>query len=184
MKSYKFLLTLISILLIISACYEPKQYPPEPQIDYQRTVVLNAIDELGNQVRQIKIFFDVLDGDGNIGEEDGSAIKNLFIKFYEKENGEFYEYEFEIDVPMEYSIPFVSPIGLNDYYKAEICVDLTFPIDFFDPEIVGDIAIDTIKFDFYIEDQAINKSNLQETHEIPHEFAGNLIDTVTVIYYD
>ena len=166
----------------MSNCYKPKYYPPEPQIDYQRTIILNTKDTLGNPSRLFKIYFNVLDGDGNVGAGTDNKTKNIFIRFYEKENGVFSEVEFEIEILMHYTIPYVDPIGLNDYYKAEILVDYSIPKIFFDT-IMGDLAIDTIKFDFYIEDQDKNKSNLQETHEIPPTFFGNLIDTVTVIKY-
>ena len=170
------LLFLIASLFIFTTCKKPPQYSEIPLIDYQKIIAIDTVDtsDLHNDIRRYKIYFNVLDGDGDIGSNDSSKT-NMFVKFYSKENGIYEEVEFEIDIPFSYRIPYVAPIGLNDYYKSEILIDIDFPTTTFIP------FYDTIRFDFYINDSLLHKSNLQVTHELPINFTGLLIDTVAII---
>ena len=77
-------------------------------------------------------------------------------------------------------IPYTDPVGLNDYFKAEIKVNMQIERIIADADF---FKLDTIKFIFYVVDKEFNISNTQESHEIIRGDRGTLIDLDTVIVY-
>jgi len=59
--------------------------------------------------------------------------------------------------PSPYRIPYMVRLGQNKILKGTISV--TFLYLFYSPE-------DTIKYDFYVKDRALNESNVASTNEI------------------
>jgi hypothetical protein len=168
---YSCLIALVSIFFV-SACEEPQKFPNEPQIDFYQIYVNDTTDGLGNIVKLHLLTFRIVDGDGNLGVyQDDTVTNNLFITFYQKVNG-VYE-EVSSDIPLYFRIPYTDPVGLNEYFKADIQVELTYPINIYNTNGL----FDTVMYSFYVMDRDSNYSNVENTFEIPKSYYGILIDT-------
>lgn len=170
--------TILSIIIfssIINSCYKPITYSTIPLIDFKKIEITDSTDALGNKLPMIKLFFKILDGDGNFGFKedsiiyDGKTIKhNFFCKMYELKDN------IEIEYPIETlngKTPWVAPIGLNPYYKATIIYHLPLYYK----------STYQIRFKFYVIDNKNNKSNIQTTMWIKPDFSGTLTDTINFI---
>lgn len=156
---------LIFLLIFTFSCKKPQQYPTIPQISYKSYEIRDTIDLLDNVVKRGKLKFYVIDGDGDIGLSEADSIApynlgslyyhNLFLTMYEKIDGKFEKVD--LTVPLNYRIPYVVPQGQNKTLKADIIVDIDFP------QVIN---YDTIKYDFFIFDRALNQSNIISSPEI------------------
>ena len=169
MKSRSNILLIILFVagtIIYSSCKKPEQYPVIPAIAF---VDFTKIDN-GTGVDQKGILkFSFTDGDGDLGLSEADTLppfnfggpnyNDLFITYYEKQNGEY------VAVPLPDStmtndsrIPTVTPDGENKSIKGNIEVELFInnPIS----------THDTIAYDVYIVDRALNKSNVFRTPDI------------------
>jgi hypothetical protein len=176
-KILAFILFII-VTISFSKCYNQEKYPVEPQIDIKQVIVTDSVDQMGNAMKSYTIFFKILDGDWDFGLTendtlyqhygDSTYLNNFFAKLYYLNNGNEQEYPMPLDFTG--AIPYVDPVGLNNYYKAMIIYNLQMPR-------LGD----TLKLKFYVIDRSLNKSNEQETPWIEPDFTGIKIDTVTII---
>lgn len=162
----------------LSSCFQQPNYDPEPIIDFRHVEVKDTIDELGNIVKLNAIAFKIIDGDGNFGIDtladyytDSSLMVNFYCKMFYVKNGNIYEYELPGKGNFNGKIPYVPPIGLNDYYKATIIYDVKDPLNIQYP----------IRFEFYVIDNAFNESNVQVTPWIAPDFRGIMADTNNLI---
>lgn len=150
-------------LSMLSACLPHNNFPDQPVIEFKEFKKIptdDGIDEKGVLVLTFT------DGDGDIGLGQGDTLPpfdpnseyyyNFFTRYYEKQNGEFVE--IELDIPNYFRIPVLTPIGQNKTLEGDIEVELFINNPFSD--------YDTIKFDAWIVDQALNESNVVETGEI------------------
>ena len=179
MKKLKYILSFALILMIFTQCYKQKNYPPEPRIDFRQVFVSDTTDQLGNSIYLYSVYFKILDGDGNFGlHEDDTLdefygdslyVNNFFANLYYLDNGQIIE--FPVELSFNSMIPYVAPVGLNDYYKAMIIYDFEIPFEIPYP----------IKFEFYVIDRALNESNIQATPWIESGFIGLLVDTNNLI---
>ena len=162
-------ITLFLVLIFSYACTKRDVYPVEPHIDLILPIVkipaLSGIDSVG----VIKLYF--TDGDGNLGlRPTDTTINyryNLFIKYFEKKKGKFEEIILTTLNPITNKldtlwfhgrIPYVTPVGKTKAISGEISD--TLPINnIYSP-------YDTIKYQIYIQDRALHKSNVVETPEI------------------
>lgn len=151
------------ILLIIAGCKKFETYPPEPIIKFiSLTKIPNSsgIDDKGI----LKIGF--TDGDGDIGLGQGDTLSpynpgseyyyNFYIFFYEKQNGQYVK--FQASTPVHSRIPPIESEVSDRGIKGEIEIELEIN-NFFSP-------YDTIQFEAYIYDRALNKSNVIRTPDI------------------
>lgn len=161
------LYTKISLILLIplftglTGCIKEEQYPLEPVIEFGGFAT--AKDILGrDSVCQITISY--TDGDGDIGL-DSTQIEepykyNYFIKFNQLIDGKL------VDVfppppndtlNFNARIPILTPNGRNKNIKGDITmtIELYFARQF--------LLSDTIAFEIYIQDRALNKSNVVDT---------------------
>jgi hypothetical protein len=169
LKRLAFLMALL-ILTAIS-CKKYENFPPEPSIEYMDITMLR--DEQGIDQRGV-LRFSFADGDGNIGLYDYDTLPpydyNLFVKYFEKQNGVFKEIflitpNYINDSTIVYDtatfngrIPILTPAGKNKAISGEI-EDTLFvnnPLSSFD----------TIMFEVYIQDRELNKSNTIQTPPI------------------
>ena len=172
MKQLQYIFILFAIgVILFNACETPRSYPETPEVEFKSVSITDAQDTLGNVVKLIRLTISVVDGDGDIGifylnsnsiypgfEDLGNA--NLFIKQYEKIDGEFVE----LDSVYNYATPFLEPEGQDKTLKADIEVRIDYPVVLYD--------YDTIKYSFYIYDRAMHISNTAETPEIPFDTLG------------
>lgn len=167
----KRLLASFMIMLFLASCLKYEEYPPEPVIELLDFTVLR--DAQGIDQRGV-IHIGYTDGDGNIGLTDEDSIApydyNLFIKYFEQRNGVFKEIDlirprYVNDTTVVYDtttfnsrIPVLTPAGKNKAIRGEIedTLFINNPLS----------RYDTIKFEVYVMDRALNKSNVISTPPI------------------
>jgi hypothetical protein len=86
-----------AVMLLLVSCSKPEDFPDVPEIKYESFIKLRnsqGIDEKGI------LEFSFTDGDGDIGLYSWDTMPpyeyNLFITYFEKQNGEF------VEVPLTY----------------------------------------------------------------------------------
>lgn len=140
---------LIGGIIFLSGCHKIETYSNTPQIEY-----LDFFEE------DSSVSFSFVDGDGDIGFRQGDTIftslgdtvvENLFITLYEKVDSTYEEVS--LLLPFYFRIPYVAPQGVNKTLKGEINFKFNY----------NPIVIDTFKFEFYITDNALHKSNIETT---------------------
>lgn len=162
-KTRYLFLTIIGFLILLS-CRKIQQVSPVPHIEYTSFMIFDTTDILGNSSKAGRLKFHFEDGDGDIGLESPTSTgnqtdsTNLFFTLYRKENGTMVPAPDNDPLkPSAYRIPYMERLGQNKIMKGTISV--TFLYLFYS-------AGDTIRYDFYIEDRALNKSNVASTGEI------------------
>lgn len=160
----------ILLVLVVGSCKDYENFPVEPQLEFIEFTILR--DAQGIDQRGI-IHMSYTDGDGNIGLDSTDKVApydyNLFIKYYEQQNGVFKEIllirpDYSTN-PVTYDtatfnarIPMLTPAGRNKAIRGEIedTLFINNPLSRFD----------TIKFEAYIVDRDLNKSNVISTPPI------------------
>ncbi len=147
-------------LFIVSSCMKKEEYPVIPSIKFENFRKIQ--NDKGIDVKGI-LDISFTDGDGDIGLSPTDTIApydyNFFINYFEKRKGIFQKINFE-GVSFNSRIPYIIPEGENKPVKGEI-EDTLFINNRFDPEAYPDF--DTIYFEAYILDRALNKSNTIKT---------------------
>lgn len=159
-KNYLFLLFAVGIF---SSCMNNEDYPPTPEIAFKDFV------KRGNDSADFIITFK--DGDGDLGlnpwdttdefSVTGPYYYNLVMKYYyKKPDGNFERYVLPGNDTLEYKyrVPDLRLRGQNKALAGEIMVNMLAP--FYVP---GHTAI---RYDVYIYDRSLNKSNVITTPEI------------------
>jgi hypothetical protein len=162
MRQIKFLILLVSVIFIADSCKKIEQLPSTPKIEFRSFTVFDTADILGNQSKGGRLKFHFEDGDGDLGLEAPTGnltdSTNLFFTLYRKVSGVMVPAPDNDPLkPSEYRIPFMERQGQNKILKGTISV--TFLYLFFFPG-------DTISYDFYVKDRALNVSNVASTSEI------------------
>lgn len=157
----KKLITLIpGFLLLFIACKQNTEvYPDIPAVDYLGYISYAQEDALGNMVLTLRISFDFVDGDGNIGmypiidsselNRADTLVYNLFLQMYDWQEGDFVMIDDEDGGLLKYRIPYLDKeplVGILD-------LDIDYPI----------IVHDTVFYEFYIFDRDFNRSNTDST---------------------
>lgn len=161
-------ITLFMSLILSYGCRKYDSYPIIPHIElnsFQKFADSLGVDQTG------VIGLSFTDGDGDLGltadQNTGVYQFNLFIKYFEKQKGVFKEIILTTPNPLTGKpdtlwfngrIPYITPVGKIKAISGEI-TDTLFINNFASP-------YDTIKYQIYIQDRALNKSNVVETPEI------------------
>lgn len=159
---------ILSVILLVVSCKKKDEYPDTPSIVYESFIKLRnaqGIEEKGI------LEFSFTDGDGDIGLFSWDTVApydyNLFITYFEKQNGEFKEVVLtwfnnetqQLDtINFNARIPIINHTLEDKSYKGKIEIELFINNPFSD--------FDTIRFDAYIVDRALNESNTITTPEI------------------
>lgn len=165
-KGFSIFFILFSGWVLFFSCRRIESYPVEPSIKFKSFTLRDTIEPLLEIPGKIgELVFSFVDGDGDIGlPQSDSTTKdsvNLFFTLYEKIDGEFLKVdEDDLETPIDYRIPFIEMEGQNKTLKGEIQVDFFYIKIFL-------IKYDTIKYEFYLVDRALNQSNVETTPEIP-----------------
>ncbi len=143
---------LFSLLIAAEGCKKDDQFSEVPHIEYKDFVVT---------ADSAFVLLDFTDGDGDLGLGDsdtaGEFRYNFFIKYFEKQNGTFVERQFT--PPFNYRIPVLND-GKAKALSGEIRVSITpFYYDFLSD-------FDTIRYEIYVKDKALNESNHVTTPDI------------------
>lgn len=149
----------IAGLIIFSSCTKFEEYPIIPHIEFVSfATILNVQqqDSLGY------ITISYTDGDGDIGltsEENTPPYQyNFFLDIYENINGVQQKIVFsDTSITFNSRIPVLTPDGINKSIKGEIEMELELYI------MTPFLDSDTISFEIYIMDRALNKSNVIHT---------------------
>lgn len=162
MKKTVRLLIIPVILLAAYSCRKIESLPPVPYIEYRSFEVFDTIDPLGNSAKGGRLKFYFEDGDGDIGlyppADEESDTNNLIISMYRKTDGVMVPAPDNDPLkPSSYRIPFMEREGQNKILKGTI--DVTFLYLFYS-------TADTIRYDFFIRDRALNESNQVSTNDI------------------
>jgi len=165
MRSYRYLIIVISFILLVFSCMKIEKLPPEPMIRFTSFEVFDTIDiNLGNKYKcgRLKFYFE--DGDGDLGlkspEESGPGADstNLFFAMYRRKGGIIIPAPDNDPIkPSDYRIPYMERLGQNKILKGTIFVTFLYPYG---------TPNDTIKYEFYIKDRAEHSSNTASTCEI------------------
>lgn len=131
----------VGMILLFSSCFLPEELPPEPEIKFERyTLVKDTLEpKLGSISHFIKLTISFTDGDGDIGLAEGDTLpqpyydNNLFIN------------------NIGYRIPDITPTGQNKTLTGEIDVEIW---------IIPASLYDTIVYEIYLVDRALNQSNI------------------------
>ena len=163
---YKLLIIgFLSILLF--SCEKPVEYSPVPQITFSELSLLDTVEaELDNPIKRVKVQFDFIDGDGDLGLSKADTFGdfgpgkkyyyNLTFSVFEKKNDKW--------ILNEKTKPYFRFQNIskqstsNKVLKGYMSVDVDF---------LKNIGFtDTIRLDFFIYDRALHKSNVASTPEI------------------
>ncbi len=168
-NSTSIVLTSVFLILLFSfGCKKEESYPIEPHIEL---ISFGIISDSTGIDQQGIIGLSYTDGDGDLGlkstENSGNFLYDIFIKYYEKKKGKFEEVFLttrnqttgKLDTLLfNGRIPYLTPTGKIKAIKGEI----------YDTLYINNPAstYDTIKYDIYIQDRALHKSNTVTTPEI------------------
>lgn len=163
MKKIAFLSCIaITALIGLSGCMKKESFSNIPAIDYQS--YFNIFDTGQYAVRGI-LTITYQDGDGDIGlyesdtvspyQKSGPYYYNFVLTYFEKQKGTFRQVD--LGIPFSARIPPLSPDNPNQPIKGTITDTLIL-----NPHPV----YDTIRFEVFIYDRALNKSNVVTTPEI------------------
>jgi hypothetical protein len=165
MKRFKW--HLFFILLSSSgllSCIKQEDYPNEPTIGFVQFVT--AYDTSAFAVKGI-LSVSFTDGNGDIGLRPGDTLfpydrggqyyYNYVLTFFNKVNGVYTQ--IDLDPPFSARIPVLNP----DYPGKPIKGVITDTINL---QLVPHPGYDTIRFEAFIYDRALNKSNVITTPEI------------------
>jgi hypothetical protein len=161
-------ISLFILLILFYGCKKYDSYPIVPHIDlrsFEKLKDSTGVDQLG------VIGLSFTDGDGDIGltadQTKPPYQYNIFIKYFEKQKGAFKEIIITSPNPQTGQkdtlwfngrIPDITPVGKSKAISGEI-YDTLFINNYLS-------VYDTIKYQIYIQDRALNKSNVVETPAI------------------
>ena len=164
MKEIRYLFLIIVSILIPVSCRKIEKLPAVPHIEFTSFAIFDTTDILGNNSKGGRLKFHFEDGDGDLGLNAPATVgvqtdsTNLFFTLYRKEGGIMVPAPDNDPLkPSAYRIPYMERLGQNKILKGTISV--TFLYLFYSPA-------DTIRYDFYIKDRALNESNVVSTSEI------------------
>ncbi len=149
-------------LMNLSSCDEMETYSEIPKIEYIGTKVSDSVDVLGNQKLFVELMFTAIDGDGDMGLNEfdtlnpytGMYIYNFFSTLFLVDSSQF------DTAPLpayNFRIPYIE-FENHKAYKADITVEFQYFKSF--------LTSDTIAYDFFIVDRALNHSDTIRTPAI------------------
>ena len=162
MREIKYLIVLLIFTLILDSCKKIEKLPAVPHIEFTSFTIFDTTDILGNISKGGRLRFHFEDGDGDMGLNAPLGVQtdstNLFFALFRKKGGTMSPAPDNDPLkPSAYRIPYMERLGQNKILKGTISV--TFLYLFFN-------NTDTIRYDFYIKDRALNESNVVSTSEI------------------
>ena len=165
------------ICIIITACTDIQQYSAVPEIHFKSLTFYRVYNsDIASNLDSASIEFSFIDGDADLGvydqinndsSEPDSVRYGIFISFFVKQNGQFIEHFF-VEHPTDSTtdtltlnqlLPYDSKmdrVGQDKTVKGTIKVGIPMP---------AKLPYDTMRFEFYIRDRALHKSNVEVTDE-------------------
>ncbi len=147
---YIFLFTIA--LIVIAGCKKADEYSDIPSIGFKSLSVQKNAGSGFDSIAHLVVSF--TDGDGDIGTVQYDGVPNNFIiNLFEKNNGIWNA----SSTSLSGHLPYLTPRGNNKALKGEIEHDIFLPF--------GKIK-DTLRYEIFIFDRALHKSNTVTTSEI------------------
>lgn len=162
MNPKKISLLIAAIVLIIYSCKKAEQFSPIPAISF-KSLILQKNSNGFDVNAHVTISF--TDGDGDIGYrqlgENGSPYDdpnspyyyNFIVQMYLLHSGNWSAVG--NDTLLSGRMPYLTPEGSNKALKGDIEMDVVLPVD----TIGTPFLIDTLRYDIFIYDRALHKSN-------------------------
>jgi hypothetical protein len=152
-----------AMALLLAGCLKKEEYPNVPQLEYIGTFLnqnpLSEADSVGY------VSFRFTDGDGDLGLSIGDTIgefhkdsmyyHNLFIRYFEKQNGQYVE--FNPVFPFHSRFSNLTPDGGDKSLQGIMDVGV-----FARPGS----PYDTVRYEIFIVDRALNHSDTIVTEDI------------------
>lgn len=160
---------LISVVLLVlalsvwSGCLEREEFPNEPRLEYIGFVAYPSPVSQADSIGFVRFRF--TDGDGDLGLNPGDTLgdfapgqtyyHNLFVRYFEKQNGEYVEF---IPVfPFHSRFRSLTPTGGDKSLQGIMDVGV-----FARPGV----QVDTVRYEIFIVDRALNHSDTIVTEDI------------------
>lgn len=147
--------------LLLTSCNKEECSDPIPQIEFSSFVVTDSTNAV------LTISFKDCDGDVGLSRSDttgpysidGDYYYNLFLDYYEKQNGVWVKWE-DLEPPFYYRVPRITIENPKNALIGDIQIELE-PLYY-----VPFGNYDTLKFEITLVDRALNRSNTVSTDEI------------------
>ncbi|WP_162052572.1 hypothetical protein [Pontibacter pamirensis] len=173
----KYSAALLLLALLVSGCREEPNYPDEPAITFDR---VDQYTYTKNRITfdSLVVVVDFTDGDGNLGlrrtptgnsdpdfqppfDQSSPYFNNFFANLQIKRGSIYVPYPFPVaSLNLNGRFPRLSNDDQDETLEGEIRYTLTnFSNDIFDPR-------DTVRFEIYIYDRALNKSNVVYSDDV------------------
>lgn len=176
MKKLITVAAIVSSSMIWMSCEKAESYSEIPEVEFTKVYLADTLDKLKNEVKHQLLYFNVIDGDGNLGLNKGDTTDkfspeseyyhNLFLSVSAKNQDGEYAPLTEINENLKYRIPYNEPVGQNKYLKAEIKVAIDIPL--------ASVNYDSIRYEFFVYDRELNKSNVTQSCAIPLNIHGTV----------
>jgi hypothetical protein len=150
--------------LFISGCIKIEKVSDIPEIIYSYHTSAYCEDQLGNQNKCVSLYFQLQDGNGDIGLSESDTLPpftgvhshNFYYDVLIPQGDNFVSWP---DLSINFfNLPYIEPDGQNKVLIADVKVDMSFP--------VSSLNYDTIIISFYVYDRALNQSNIEITNKI------------------
>lgn len=163
--------------LLCYACVKPKEFPPEPYLEFRRNILGMQEGVGGDSTLTLSVEFYFQDGDGDIGRQDEAEREPYVGEFFH--NLHFYLQEMLPDstyaqayflpdstgtrYPMvyPYHLHYMEPVNANH----SLCGTITWQVDDF-YQTAFFMRGKTVRYGFYLYDRALHKSNVVYTDAI------------------
>ncbi len=157
----------VFVVVALSSCLKRVDYPNRPHIEFLGFYPNLAAAGPGDSLGAVKFSF--TDGDGDLGLNEGDTMGefaqgqpynyNLFINYFEKQNGVFVE----VVPPFPFHVRFkrLTSEGGNGELEGEMEVGVTAR---------PGTPYDTIRYEMYIVDRALQHSDTIVTSDIILDF--------------
>jgi hypothetical protein len=153
---------LLPLLFLAAGCMKKQSYPDTPQIGLNS---FTLIFDSAAYAKQGVLSVSFTDGNGDIGLSEGDTLSpyertgpyyyNFVISYFEKQNGIFKP--IPLTPPFSGRIPILSPGDPGKAIKGDIV----------DTLLMNPMPVyDTVKFEVFLYDRALHKSNTLSTPEI------------------
>lgn len=151
MKSGKIILLSLCLSAIVAGCKKSDEYSDVPAITFKSLTIQKSPGSAFDSVATLVISF--TDGDGDIGTRSYDGVPNNFIVTeYDKKNGVWV-----LDsTDLSGHLPYLTPTGNNKALRGDIETAVGLPFS---------VTNDTIRFEVFIYDRAMHKSNTITTPE-------------------
>ena len=157
LKHLKALIPIIILSIAVSGCLKSNDYPPEPVIKFLSYTYKDSVDDLGNPSHMGLLTISFTDGDGDMGlaQSDTAAPfdNNLYVNRVGIDGGVE-----QPPVELKFRIPYITPKGQIKALTGEMDVELDL--------IPVLVSYDTLFYELYILDRALNQSNTITTEQI------------------